>query len=180
MRADGSLACAHAISVLFRGLSRRDTAGQERFRTITHNYYRGAHGIALVYDVTSTASFDNIKTWIAGVHKYADQDVAMALIGNKCDMTSSRAVSREEGQVLADHHGIAFFETSAKASINVDDAFNYLIRKVCDRLFSADGAAAGGAAGRSGAAAGQQQQQGQTVNLAESSNAKPEKSGSCC
>jgi len=61
----------------------QDTAGQERFRTITHNYYRGAHGIALVYDVTSKQSFDNIRKWIADVQSFAESNVNIVLIGNK-------------------------------------------------------------------------------------------------
>jgi small GTP-binding protein len=64
-----------------------DTAGQERFRTITHNYYRGAHGIALVYDVTSKQSFDNIRKWIADVKSFAESNVNIVLIGNKVRAT---------------------------------------------------------------------------------------------
>jgi small GTP-binding protein len=69
-----------------------DTAGQERFRTITHNYYRGAHGIALVYDVTHEGSFQNIRKWIQDVRTYAEDTVNIVLIGNKCDLESKRAV----------------------------------------------------------------------------------------
>jgi len=67
-----------------------DTAGQERFRTITHNYYRGAHGIALVYDVTNEQSFQNIRKWIQDVHTYAESNVSIVLIGNKCDLESKK------------------------------------------------------------------------------------------
>lgn len=47
-----------------------DTAGQDRFRTITSTYYKGAHGIMLVYDVTDRESFDNIKFWMQEIDKY--------------------------------------------------------------------------------------------------------------
>lgn len=121
-----------------------DTAGQERFRTITHNYYRGAHGIALVYDVTHEGSFNNIRKWIQDVRTYAEDSVNIVLIGNKCDLDSKIAVDKNRGQELADEYSIPFFETSAKANINVQEAFTSLVNSVCDRLFSVDSGAGSG------------------------------------
>jgi Ras-related protein Rab-8A len=112
------------------------SAGQERFKTITHNYYRGAHGIALVYDVTQQASFDNIRKWIADVHAHAESSVNIVLIGNKCDLTEKKVVETEKGKELAKEYGIQFFETSAKADINVQEAFTALVKQVCDRIFA--------------------------------------------
>jgi Ras-related protein Rab-8A len=114
-----------------------DTAGQERFRTITHNYYRGAHGIALVYDVTHEGSFQNIRKWIQDVRTYAEDSVNIVLIGNKCDL--ERKVEKKAGENLAEEYGIPFFETSAKQDINVQEAFTALVNAVCDRLFSEGG-----------------------------------------
>jgi len=116
-----------------------DTAGQERFRTITHNYYRGAHGIALVYDVTQEGSFQNIRKWIQDVRTYAEDSVNIVLIGNKCDLDSKRAVEKARGQELADEYGIHFFESSAKSDVNVQEAFTSLVNSVCDRLFAENG-----------------------------------------
>jgi len=116
-----------------------DTAGQERFRTITHNYYRGAHGIALVYDCTHESSFSNIKKWIQDVHTYAESNVNIVLIGNKCDLTTERVVDTARGQQVADEYHISFFETSAKADINVQEAFTDLVKKVCERMFDDQG-----------------------------------------
>lgn len=70
----------------------RDTAGQERFRTITTAYYRGAMGIMLVYDVTNEKSFDNIKNWIRNIEENASADVEKMLLGNKCELNSGRQV----------------------------------------------------------------------------------------
>jgi len=125
-----------------------DTAGQERFRTITHNYYRGAYGIALVYDVTMQSSFDNIRKWIQDVQTYAESSVNIVLIGNKCDLTDKRVVETEKGRELAKEYGIPFFETSAKADINVQEAFSALVKQVCDRLFND---VSKGSSGRGGA-----------------------------
>jgi len=115
-----------------------DTAGQERFRTITHNYYRGAHGIALVYDVTNEASFQNIRKWIQDVHTYAEQSVNLVLIGNKCDLVHKKVVETSRGQALADEYDIKFFETSAKNDTNVEEAFTTLVEAVVDRMFSSN------------------------------------------
>jgi small GTP-binding protein len=131
-----------------------DTAGQERFRTITHNYYRGAHGIALVYDVTNEASFQNIRKWIQDVHTYAEQSVNLVLIGNKCDLMSKRVVDKARGEALAKEYEIKFFETSAKTDENVDAAFSTLVADVCDRMFAGTGGGGGGGGGGSGQGAG--------------------------
>ncbi|ALC44635.1 Rab8 [Drosophila busckii] len=100
-----------------------DTAGQERFRTITTAYYRGAMGIMLVYDITLEKSFENIKNWIRNIEENAAADVEKMLLGNKCELNDKRQVSKERGEQLAIEYGIKFMETSAKASINVEEAF---------------------------------------------------------
>jgi len=107
-----------------------DTAGQERFRTITTAYYRGAMGIMLVYDITNDKSFDNIKNWIRNIEEHASQDVEKMILGNKCDMNERREVTKERGEELAIEYGIKFMETSAKASINVEEAFYTLARDI--------------------------------------------------
>jgi len=107
-----------------------DTAGQERFRTITTAYYRGAMGIMLVYDITNEKSFDNIKNWIRNIEEHASADVEKMILGNKCDMNDRRQVSKERGEQLAIEYGIKFMETSAKASINVEQAFFTLARYI--------------------------------------------------
>ncbi|XP_076906762.1 ras-related protein RABD1-like isoform X2 [Bidens hawaiensis] len=92
-----------------------DTAGQERFRTITSSYYRGAHGIIIVYDVTEMESFNNVKQWLSEIDRYANESVCKLVVGNKCDLVENKA--------FADELGIPFLETSAKDSVNVEQAF---------------------------------------------------------
>ena len=60
-----------------------DTAGQERFKTITASYYKGAHGVILVYDITDRQSFKDIENWLAEVDKYGNENVVKLLVGNK-------------------------------------------------------------------------------------------------
>ncbi|KAJ1271149.1 hypothetical protein BS78_06G106800 [Paspalum vaginatum] len=103
-----------------------DTAGQERFRTITSSYYRGAHGIIcpqIVYDITDMESFNNVKQWLSEIDRYANDSVCKLLVGNKCDLAETRAVETSVAQAYADEIGIPFLETSAKESINVEEAF---------------------------------------------------------
>jgi len=100
-----------------------DTAGQERFRTITSSYYRGAHGIIVVYDVTDQESFNNVKQWLNEIERYACEKVNKLLVGNKCDLVSKKAVSYEVAKAFADKLDIPFLETSAKAATNVEKAF---------------------------------------------------------
>ncbi|KAI1230591.1 hypothetical protein IHE44_0010058 [Lamprotornis superbus] len=107
-----------------------DTAGQERFRTITTAYYRGAMGIMLVYDITNEKSFENIRNWVRNIEEHASPDVEKMILGNKCDANDKRQVSREQGEKLAASFGIKFMETSAKANINIENAFFTLARDI--------------------------------------------------
>ena len=73
---------------------------QERFRTITTAYYRGAMGIMLVYDITNEKSFDNIKNWIRNIEEHASADVEKMILGNKCDMNDRRQVIDRYEQIF--------------------------------------------------------------------------------
>jgi len=100
-----------------------DTAGQEKFRSITRSYYRGTTGALLVYDITRRETFDHLTEWLEDCRKYSNPNMVVMLIGNKCDLEEKRQISREEGEKFAKQNGLFFLETSAKTDQNVDEAF---------------------------------------------------------
>jgi Ras-related protein Rab-18 len=115
-----------------------DAAGQERFRTITSSYYRGAHAVCAVYDVTDRGSFEHVQFWLGEVEKYARvDDLVLMLVGNKIDLTDGpdsarRQVTRAEGSELASERGMLFIETSAKTSEGIEDCFQEVMVKLLD------------------------------------------------
>jgi len=106
-----------------------DTAGQERFRTITSTYYRGTHGVIVVYDVTSGESFANVKRWLHEIEQNCEV-VNRILVGNKNDAPDRKVVLTEDAQRFADQMRIQLFETSAKENINVEEMFMAITRQV--------------------------------------------------
>ena len=107
-----------------------DTAGQERFKNIIASYYRGAHGILLLYDVTDKDSFKNLNNWLIEIEKNANKNVLKILIGNKTDLEDKRVISYNQGKEFADNYGLKFIETSAKKNLNVNEAFETLGREL--------------------------------------------------
>ncbi|XP_030073890.1 ras-related protein Rab-1B-like [Microcaecilia unicolor] len=111
-----------------------DTAGQERFRTITSSYYRGAHGIIVVYDVTDQESYNNVRQWLQEIERYASENVNKLLVGNKCDLTNKKVVDYSTAKEFADSLGIPFLETSAKTTTNVEQSFLTMAAEIKKRM----------------------------------------------
>ncbi|XP_073033801.1 ras-related protein RABC2a-like [Primulina eburnea] len=111
-----------------------DTSGQERFRTLTSSYYRGAHGIILVYDVKRRDTFTNLSdVWAKELELYSTNlDCIKMLIGNKVDREAERVVSREEGLTRAKELGCLFLECSAQTRTNVEQCFEELALKIME------------------------------------------------
>lgn len=107
-----------------------DTAGQERYKAITSAYYRGAIGALLVYDICKESSFRNIDRWLKELREHAGPSIAVILIGNKNDKEELRRVKKEEAERVARNHNMAFLETSALDSTNVELAFDRLLSSV--------------------------------------------------
>ena len=113
-----------------------DTAGQERFKSLTQNYFRNAEGVLLVYDVTKTESFDNLRDWISSIKKNMETKnifLPLIIVGNKVDMEDSREISKEDAENFAKENNYKYFETSAKTGEGVDEAIRELVTLVLNQ-----------------------------------------------
>ena len=125
-----------------------DTAGQDRFKNIVASYYRGAHGILLMYDITNQTSYQNVQRWYDEAQNYLQKSVPKLLIGNKADLAGQRTVRMEEAKNLSDRLGIDYVETSAKNNTNVKIAFETLTRSILNSVAVTPQATTGGKATR--------------------------------
>lgn len=110
-----------------------DTAGQQKFKTITQTYYRGAMGIVLTYAMNDRESFEDIENWVKQIKMHASDNVTKVLVGNKSDI-DDRKVSYSEGEALAKELGVRFFETSAKSGVNIEQLFLYMATEIKTKL----------------------------------------------
>jgi small GTP-binding protein len=116
-----------------------DTAGQEKFQNIAKNYYKGANGVLLVYDITSKKSFERVDFWLKELKENNRvEDLFICLVGNKIDLEDKRIISKEEGKKYADDNNIHFFEVSAKISKGIGDLFNNVIKGALDKIVAAN------------------------------------------
>lgn len=119
-----------------------DTAGQERFRAISTHFYRGAHGVFIVYAVDNMNSFQNARSWLENINSNTSSNedtsssstgppsVVKCLVGNKADLVATRSVDEERGKCLAEIYDVKFVETSAKSSQNVNEMFLNMARDI--------------------------------------------------
>jgi len=113
-----------------------DTAGQERYKSIANVYYKGSKGAFVVYDISRKDSFESLDRWVNELRNNGGKDVIIILIGNKCDLEDNREVSKEIGMEKAKDLGCAFFETSARMAINVEDAFKSMSNEIFKQMKS--------------------------------------------
>mmetsp|Transcript_13834 Transcript_13834/g.54664 ORF Transcript_13834/g.54664 Transcript_13834/m.54664 type:complete len:159 (+) Transcript_13834:110-586(+) len=99
-----------------------DTAGQERFRTLTSSYFRNTDAILCVFDLTEQESFDDIEGHIPEGSRFSPQSQKF-LVGNKCDLEEERVITEEQAMTMAETFGVSYIETSAKTGHNVDELF---------------------------------------------------------
>ena len=107
-----------------------DTAGQERFKSMSLNHLKKVDGILLIYDITNKATFENITKWINDIRQSRGKTLPVVLCGNKCDLEDRRVIPTEMGKKKAEENGMSFIETSCKDGINIDEAFMELVKLI--------------------------------------------------
>lgn len=110
-----------------------DTAGEERYWSITPAYCRKADGVILIYDITNSKTFESILFWKGKVIEYSPEGVELMLVGNKLDMKNERAISEDTGREAASRIGSSFFEVSAMTGENIPEAFEALAKAIVRR-----------------------------------------------
>ena len=110
-----------------------DTAGQERFRAITPNTLRNAEGIMLVFNITDSESFDDLKVWLESIKTHFGEKnipIPIIIVGNKVDLEDKRDVEKDDANKFAQENNFKYFETSAKTGEGVDNAVRELVRQI--------------------------------------------------
>ena len=111
-----------------------DTAGEEKYKSITYHHYKKSVGGLIVYDITKRSTFENVKNWYNDLIYKAEKGCIIALIGNKLDLVEKngkkREVSKEEAQSYAEDNHMLFYETSAYNGNNINDIFEELMQTI--------------------------------------------------
>ncbi|NWX35498.1 RAB17 protein, partial [Notiomystis cincta] len=111
-----------------------DTAGQEKYQSVCHLYYRDAHAALLIYDIANKQTFSRAKLWLEELEKrFLPSEIVIALVGNKTDLAADREVTTEEGEEFAQTKGLLFMETSAKSNHQVNDVFMAVVQELLRR-----------------------------------------------
>jgi len=113
-----------------------DTAGQERFRSLVPMYYRNSDAVAIIFDVSDSDSFIQVKNWINEVKKNTDTPVVYYVVGNKTDLVSTRTVMYEEAEEFANSVNAHYWETSVYSNTGIQDLFTNIGRNLIEMLES--------------------------------------------
>jgi small GTP-binding protein len=108
-----------------------DTGGSERYRSMAPMYFRDADAAIVVYDMTSTQSFQELETWLKSLSEQGPETIVVALAGNKCDLANGRTITNEMAQRFVADNGIPIYlETSALNGENVEEIFAQVAKLV--------------------------------------------------
>ena len=117
-----------------------DTAGQERYKALTPSYLRGADGVVLVFDVTNSETFDNLKFWLDSLKNNLGENnsfLPVVINGNKIDI-DDRDISKDDANKFAQENNYKYFETSAKSGVGVDELFREIVNQILENKEKTD------------------------------------------
>ena len=115
-----------------------DTAGQEKYRTLSRSYYRNAIGVLIVFSFTDYDSFYNLDKWFDDVRTLCHPMAHVIVIGNKSDLIENKAVSKIVAEDFSKTHNVQFIEASAKTNQGIQESFYKLTRSVASSVLSGD------------------------------------------
>jgi Ras-related protein Rab-4B len=127
---------SRVVTVAGRALKLKiwDTAGHERFRSVTHSYYRNSQGAVVVYDITDRQTFEHVQFWCHDSRSLGSPDTCVVLAGNKLDRRAERRVDFLEASRVAQEQGAAFLETSAVSGTNIDALFEQVAKAILGKI----------------------------------------------
>ena len=112
-----------------------DTAGEERFKNITKNYFKGANGIIFVYSLAKLETLTRLKNWIEDVEENLSlNDLEMVVAGNKSDLEEERDISKEIVENFLQKYNLKNFEVSAKKGEGINEIFDFLVKKLLSKI----------------------------------------------
>ena len=111
-----------------------DTAGQEKYKSITKTLFLKAQGILALYDITSESSFINLKNWLSLIEEECNPDVPRIIVGNKIDLIDKRVIEKEKALEYATQKKIDYIETSSKTGENIHKSILLITKKVLQKL----------------------------------------------
>jgi small GTP-binding protein len=107
-----------------------DTAGQEKYRSITRAYFRDAYGAIICFSITDKQSYEDIKHHIKDLEMYGSENVVKLLVGTCTDLNDSRVITKSQGKQLAKDIGAQYIETSSVNGYNIDKAFDIVLKQI--------------------------------------------------
>ena len=111
-----------------------DTAGEEKYRTVTKQFYKDSHGALIIYDITKKETFEKINSWLNELRELSPPDIIVFIIGNKNDLNQKREINFNETKIFSENNHISFYEVSAKNGNNVDAVFQVLSNKIFEKM----------------------------------------------
>ena len=109
-----------------------DTAGQEKYRALNKSYYLGSDACFIVFDLTSYNSFKDLDEWYDDFCNNSEKDAKnnIVALGNKCDLINEKEINKEDIDEFINKKNLKYFETSAKEGKNIDECFDYIMKKL--------------------------------------------------